>query len=96
MLTPRSANMDVIVDAELGERFRGIREPLELHNGSGQTFGYFHPTVIPQAVERPRLRSPLSEDELARRVSTPAVARWPRYGGTSGLNEVYGRLVTRC
>ncbi len=63
--------MKVLIDAQLGDRFRDVHEPVELRDGSGQTFGYFHPAVVPQSEQRRPLQSPFSDEELARRQSIP-------------------------
>lgn len=63
--------MNVLIDPQLSDRFRGVCEPLELRDGSGQTYGYFHPAVVPQSPDRRCPKSPLTEKELARRLATP-------------------------
>jgi hypothetical protein len=78
--------MKVLVDAELGDRLRDVHEPVELRDGSGQTYGYFHPAVAPPSEPRQSPRSPFSDEELARRQSI---------SGGRPLAEIWQDLASR-
>ena len=63
--------MKVLVDNEISGRLATIHEAVELRDSGGRTYGYFHPatTPVPPAIEH--LRSPISDEELARRLASP-------------------------
>lgn len=64
--------MRVLVDEQLSGRLREIREPVEIRDEQGRTSGYFHPAVaVREGGERPPLRSPFGDEELARRQQVP-------------------------
>jgi hypothetical protein len=63
--------MKVLIDDEIIGRLGAVREAVELRDGNGRTFGYFHPVVASKTVVPEGLRSPISDEELARRAASP-------------------------
>ena len=78
--------MKVLVDDQLSGRLAAIHEAVELRDGHGRTFGYFHPAVMSGQATEDLLRSPFSDEELARRQATP---------GGRPLVEIWKELAAR-
>ena len=56
----------LIVDAAMRAKFNNLDELLEICDQSGQTLGYFHPTVVTSGSENETV-SPFSIEEIERR-----------------------------
>jgi hypothetical protein len=78
--------MKILVDDEIVGRLGAIHEAVELRDGNGRTYGYFHPVVASKATVPENLRSPISDEELARRAASP---------GGRPLTEVLQELSKR-
>ena len=63
--------MKVLVDDQLSARLGEVREPVEVRDTSGRTYGYFHPVAAPRESEPRAIHSPISDEELARRQKVP-------------------------
>lgn len=60
---------EVIVDAALRARLNNLDDLLQLRDESGRILGYFHPLVESAASGEGAIRSPISDEEIARRRS---------------------------
>jgi hypothetical protein len=78
--------MKVLVDDQLSDRLQKIHEAVELRDASGHTYGYFHPAVVSPEYQQQSIRSPFSDEELARRQRVP---------GGRALAEIWKGLADR-
>ncbi len=67
----RYVDMKVLVDNEVIGRLGAVHEAVELRDGNGRTYGYFHPVAADKKAVPEGLRSPISDEELARRAASP-------------------------
>lgn len=60
----------IVVDEHVCSTLGHLDELAELRDAAGRTIGYFHPAVSVGG-EAPRIGSPISDEELARRRRNP-------------------------
>jgi hypothetical protein len=78
--------MKVLVDDQLSGRLGAIYEAVELRDAEGRTYGYFHPVATSARAIEKLLRSPFSDEEIARRQAVP---------GGQPLAEIWKELAGR-
>jgi hypothetical protein len=66
----RCLAMKILVDDEVIGRLGAVREAVELRDGNGRTYGYFHPVAADKKAVPEGLCSPISDEELARRAAS--------------------------
>jgi hypothetical protein len=63
--------MKVLVDDEIIGRLGALHEAVELRDDNGRIYGYFHPVAAHAKAVPENFRSPISDEELARRGASP-------------------------